>query len=233
MGDPAVREMVERALATTPEEIVRLHGLMRPAEEPPVPPRPREAPATEREATVDGRTFRLGDRLVLRLAGRIDTYDRMLDGRTATLERIYIDYDDRVHLGVTIDDDPGQELMRETGRFHFFSAGEVELVPGQRRGQGIEMSEQDEPRKPALRRDNPDPDIGGEGDKGLGSETGAEGAAADPGGGVTESMPDARGEVRYPDVEDPDALRSDAVPEEGGVDEDPDTETDAAPGAKD
>jgi hypothetical protein len=143
-GDPAVREMVERALASTPEDIVRLHGLMRPAdgpaegpaEAPPVPPRPREAPATEREATVDGRTFRLGDRLVLRLAGRIDTYDRMLDGRTATLERIYIDYDDRVHLGVTIDDDPGQELMRETGRFHFFSAGEVELVPRQRTGGG-------------------------------------------------------------------------------------------------
>ena len=88
-GDPAVREMVERALASTPEDIVRLHGLMRPADQPPVPPRPREEPATERETTIDGRTFRLGDRLVLRLAGRIDTYDRMLDGRTATLERIY------------------------------------------------------------------------------------------------------------------------------------------------
>jgi len=129
-GDPAVREMVERALASTPEDIIRLHGLMRPVEEPPVPPRPREEPATEREATIDGRTFRLGDRLVLRLGDRIDTYDRMLDGRTATLERIYLDYDDKFHLGVTIDDDPGQELMRETGRFHFFFAGEVEIVPG-------------------------------------------------------------------------------------------------------
>lgn len=134
-GDPAVRAMVERALATTPEDIVRLHGLMRPADRPPVPPRPRQEPVTEQEATVDGRTFRLGGRLVLRLSDRIDTYDRMLDGRTATLERIYVDLDDEVHLGVTIDDDPGQELMRETGRFHFFSAGEVELVPGQRRTQ--------------------------------------------------------------------------------------------------
>ena len=138
-GDPAVREMVERALASTPEDIIRLHGLMRPGSEiggePPVPPRPRQEPATEREATIDGRTFRLGDQLVLRLAGRIDTYDRMLDGRTAMLERIYIDYDDKVHLGVTIDDDPGQELMRETGRFHFFFAGEVELVSGQQRTQ--------------------------------------------------------------------------------------------------
>ena len=52
----------------------------------------------------------------------------MLDGRRATIERIYLDYDDRVHLGVTVDDDPGQELMRETGRYLFFFANEVELA---------------------------------------------------------------------------------------------------------
>jgi hypothetical protein len=95
------------------------------------------------------------------------------------------------------------------------------------------MSDQGESKKPALRKDNPDPDSGDEGDKGLGTERGAEGAAADSGEDVTESMPDARGEVRYRDVEDPDKQRSDAVPEEGEVDEDPDTSTDAAPGAKD
>ena len=50
----------------------------------------------------------------------------MLDGREATIERIYLDYDDRVYLGVTVDDDPGQELMRETGRYLFFFANEVE-----------------------------------------------------------------------------------------------------------
>ena len=37
-----------------------------------------------------------------------DPYDRMLDGRRATIERIYIDYDDRVHLAVTVDDDPAR-----------------------------------------------------------------------------------------------------------------------------
>ena len=102
-GDPAVREMVERALASTPEDIVRLHGLMRPVEEPPVPPGPE---ARDRAATSGARSARRPARAPAR--GRIDTYDRMLDGRTATLERIYIDYDDRVHLGVTIDDDPAR-----------------------------------------------------------------------------------------------------------------------------
>ena len=51
----------------------------------------------------------------------------MLDGRTATVERIFRDYDGRVHLGVTVDE-PGQELMRETGRFLFFFPPEVEVV---------------------------------------------------------------------------------------------------------
>ena len=50
----------------------------------------------------------------------------MLDGRLATLERIYVDFDDRVHLAVTVDDDPGQDLMRETGRYLFFRPAEVQ-----------------------------------------------------------------------------------------------------------
>ena len=78
------------------------------------------------EAVVDGREYRLGDSVVLRLGGRTDPYDRMLDGRKATVERIYLDYDDKLYFGVTIDDDPGQQLMRDTGRFLFFFAGEFE-----------------------------------------------------------------------------------------------------------
>ena len=67
------------------------------------------------EATVDGTTYRLGDTVTLRLVGRSDPYDRILDGRSATIERIFLDYDDKLYFGVTVDDDPGQQLMRETG----------------------------------------------------------------------------------------------------------------------
>ena len=81
----------------------------------------------ETEATVDGTTYRLGDTVTLRLVGRSDPYDRILDGRRATIERIFLDYDDKLYFGVTVDDDPGQLLMRETGRFLFFFAGELEL----------------------------------------------------------------------------------------------------------
>jgi hypothetical protein len=119
--DPAVREMLERAMAVTPEEIVSLHGGMKPVAG------ADDNPGEER-ATVDGVTFERGATLILRPRTDRDFYDRMLDGRTATLERIYIDYEDRVHLAVTVDDDPGQELMRETGRYLFFSANEVQTA---------------------------------------------------------------------------------------------------------
>ena len=55
--------------------------------------------------------------------------DHLLTGRTAIVERIYIDYDDAVHLGVTVDDDPGRELMRDIGRYLYFKPADVEVLP--------------------------------------------------------------------------------------------------------
>jgi hypothetical protein len=117
--DPAVRAMVARAAAATPEDIMALHGRT-------VLSDPQQPPG-EREVDVDGVGYRLGDKVVLRLQDRPDPYDKILDGRTATLERIYYDYEDKLYFGVTVDDDPGQELMRETGRFLFFFVGELEV----------------------------------------------------------------------------------------------------------
>jgi hypothetical protein len=131
--DPAVREMVARAAAATPAEIVALHGrvTLRDPEtnEPPVePPGLTDPRAGEETAEVNGVTFRRGGGIVIRPRPDADLHARMLDGRTATIERIFTDYDGRTHLGVTIDDDPGQELMRETGRYLFFFAEEVEVI---------------------------------------------------------------------------------------------------------
>ena len=228
--DSPVRELVARASATTGEEIMRLHGALRPAAPEPradlgVDPRVGEA-----EATVDGRTFRPGGKVVLRLGTRTDPYDQILDGRTASLERIYLDYDGRVYLGVTIDTDPMQEVMRETGRYHFFFADEVELL-GESHDEGRnEMGEQEE-HKGALDKDNPEP--ADTTDKGLGGETGGDRGPNEAGSGVLDQMPESRGEVRYGDDEDQQE-REDAVPVEGGVDTDPDWERkDASSGVKD
>jgi hypothetical protein len=117
-ADPAVREMLDRALQATPGDIVALHAGLSPGGADDNPGEPR--------AVVDGVTFEPGARLILRPGTDRDPFDRILDGRSATLERIYIDYDDRVHLAVTVDDDPGQDLMRETGRYLFFFPHEVQ-----------------------------------------------------------------------------------------------------------
>jgi hypothetical protein len=131
--DPAVREMIARAAAATPEEIVALHGRVtvrdpHTTEPPSEPPGLVDPRAGEKAAEVDGVTFRRGAGVIIRPGPQADLHARMLDGRGATIERIFTDYDGRTHLGVTIDDDPGQELMRETGRYLFFFAEEVEVM---------------------------------------------------------------------------------------------------------
>ncbi len=133
--DPAVRAMIERALKVGHEEMAGLHGVFTPAgdasgETSRRPPgAPNDVPGEE-EVTVKGRQFARGGKVVLRLGERRDVYDRMLNGREATIERIYRDYDDKVYLGVTVDSDPMQEVFRESGRYLFFFADEVEVLPG-------------------------------------------------------------------------------------------------------
>jgi hypothetical protein len=117
-GDPKVAEMIERAAAATEEHIMRLHGLMQPVE--------KETPG-EQETVVGGLTIRRGAKLVLRPRAGGDAQDFLLEGRTATLERIYVDYEDAVHLAVTVDSDPMQQVLRESGRFLFFKPDEVEV----------------------------------------------------------------------------------------------------------
>jgi hypothetical protein len=114
--DPVVEEMLERALALSADDIIGLHGGLAEVDNQP----------GEDRITVDGVTFTKGAKILLKPGTDRDVYDRMLDGRRATLERIYVDFDDRVHLAVTVDDDPGQTLMRETGRYLFFFAHEVQ-----------------------------------------------------------------------------------------------------------
>jgi hypothetical protein len=131
--DPAVREMIARAASATPEDIMALHGrvALRDPEtrEPPTePPGLSDPRAGDSSLDVGGRTFRQGAKVVIRPGPEADIQARMLDGRTATIERIFTDYDGKAHLGLTIDDDPGQELMRETGRYLYFFAPELEVM---------------------------------------------------------------------------------------------------------
>ena len=123
--DPAVREMIERAGAVTPDELLKLHGRM--TLEPPQPSAAVRDPTRGLpEVEVEGVVFRRGGRAVVRPGLDADLHARMLEGRTVTVERIYRDYDGRIHLGVALDE-PGQEILRETGRFLWFFPPELEV----------------------------------------------------------------------------------------------------------
>ena len=72
--------------------------------------------------------IRAGDRVRLRPRGRADVFDLALTGMTATVEAIEQDFEGRVYLAVTVDDDPGKDLgrLRQPGHRFFFAPEEVE-----------------------------------------------------------------------------------------------------------
>ncbi|MDQ3850476.1 MAG: hypothetical protein M3296_07675 [Actinomycetota bacterium] len=115
--DPKVREMLARADATTPEQLMDLHGRVR-----------LEDPPGEKQAQIGGEIVQRGAKVILRTGDSQDVYDKMLDGRMATVHRFFIDDDNRLHVGVTVDDDPMQEIFRESSRFLFFFENEIEVV---------------------------------------------------------------------------------------------------------
>lgn len=76
--------------------------------------------------------IRAGARVRLRPRGRADILDLALAGMTATVEAVEQDFDGRVHLAVTVDDDPGKDLgaLRQPGHRFFFAPDEVEPLTG-------------------------------------------------------------------------------------------------------
>lgn len=86
---------------------------------------------------IDGKEIKAGDRVRLhpRKRGRADVFDFVLEGKIATVEVIQQDFENRLYLVVTVDDDPAHEheLMNDRiipGHNFFFFPEEVELLEG-------------------------------------------------------------------------------------------------------
>ena len=82
------------------------------------------------EVQIGGARIKTGDRVRLRPRAGGDIFDLALAGQVAIVESIEQDYEDRVHLAVVLEDDPGQDLgmLRQPGHRFFFSPEEVEPV---------------------------------------------------------------------------------------------------------
>ncbi|HWE01635.1 MAG TPA: hypothetical protein VG326_04435 [Tepidisphaeraceae bacterium] len=71
-----------------------------------------------------------GDRVRLRPRGGADIFDLALAGKTAVIASIEQDFENRIHLAVTVDDDPGKDLglTGKPGHRFFFGPDEVEIM---------------------------------------------------------------------------------------------------------
>ena len=69
-----------------------------------------------------------GTRVVLRPSHRADAQDMFLVDRAATVQGVFHDLDDEVHVAVVLDDDPFAELQQWQRRFYYFRPDELEVV---------------------------------------------------------------------------------------------------------
>jgi hypothetical protein len=105
--DERARSLLERTEALADEDRLELHGTLR---TPPVP------------------GITVGTRVRLRPGARADIMDLALAGCEATVASVETDLEGRVHVAVTVDDDPGKDLGadRQVGHRFFFGLDEVE-----------------------------------------------------------------------------------------------------------
>ncbi|MFJ2033720.1 hypothetical protein [Streptosporangium sp. NPDC087985] len=135
--DPRAAQLLDMVGDLPPELVERLHGAIRYVDA----PRKQEAagtpwwdPAADAgvspdtdSVVVSGVAVAKGSRVRL-VPGRrrADAHDMFLAGRTARVEAVLLDLDGTRHLAVTLDDDPGADLLRSHGRFLYFAPDEVE-----------------------------------------------------------------------------------------------------------
>lgn len=77
---------------------------------------------------VGGAVLQAGSRVRLRPHGGADIIDLALKGKQATIESIERDFEDRIYIAVTVDEDPGRDIGKQLqpGHRFFFHADEIE-----------------------------------------------------------------------------------------------------------
>jgi hypothetical protein len=89
--------------------------------------REQEGRPTLQSVVVEGVELKKGSRVVLWPRAGGDIIDIALAGKVAFIEGIEQDYEDRIYIAVTLEDDPGRDLGGEgiLGHRFFFSPEEV------------------------------------------------------------------------------------------------------------
>jgi len=108
---PRARAVLERTDALTEDQLLNLHGRL------------QRGPSS-------ACGFQPGDRVRLRPQQSADALDLLFRGQAATIVSVERDFDDRVHLGVVMDDDPGRDFGERglPGHRFFYRPEELERL---------------------------------------------------------------------------------------------------------
>jgi hypothetical protein len=112
-GDPRARALLERTEAQDEAHRRSLHGAPRPP-----------------GLSIRKNGLGAGTRVRIRPRRGADILDLALAGKTATVQKVERDYEGRVFVAVTVDEDPGRDLGVEgrPGHRFFFRRDEVEIL---------------------------------------------------------------------------------------------------------
>ena len=90
--------------------------------------REQEGRPTLESVVVEGVELRKGSKVLLWPRSGGDIMDIALAGKAAFIEGIEQDYEDRIYIAVTLEDDPGRDLGEDRflGHRFFFSPEEIE-----------------------------------------------------------------------------------------------------------
>jgi hypothetical protein len=126
--DEQARRILERTETLPAQQLLKMHGALRSV-------RPVDEDFFNPGARIDsvavaGAVLHSGSRVRIRPRGRADVMDLALAGKTAVVEAIECDAEDRIQLALVLDDDPGKDLglMRQPGHRFFYGVDEVEPV---------------------------------------------------------------------------------------------------------
>ena len=141
--DPRAAAIIDRCDGLSPQELQRLHGVMRDPHGADLPvadaltgddwwAAEAAAPVTpESDAVVvSGVPVRRGSRVLLHPNRRADAQDMFLTGRQAVVSAVHADLDGETHVAVTLVDDPAAELHDWYGRHLYFAPDELEPLAG-------------------------------------------------------------------------------------------------------
>jgi hydrogenase maturation protease len=136
--DERTRALLQRTQSLTATDMARLHGTRRDAHlggaSPDTPSFDGQRPQTFKPELaflhIGGRDLTVGDRVRLCPNAGGDIMDLVLKDEVAVIEAIERDFDDKVHVAVVVEADPGREfgLERMPGHRFFFSPDEIRPV---------------------------------------------------------------------------------------------------------